>query len=45
MKNEERAHRDAHFQEDLDSLKTSMARIVSLFEQALRNVSGEDPSN
>jgi hypothetical protein len=45
MKNKECAHYDAYFQEDLDSLKASMTRIASLLEQALRNVSGESPSN
>ena len=41
MEDEERAHRDAHFQEELDSLKASMASLTSLLEQALRNTSGE----
>jgi len=48
MKDEERAHRDArdaHFQEELESLKTSVARLTSLLEQTLRNTSGEGPSN
>ncbi|XP_024449452.2 uncharacterized protein LOC112326273 [Populus trichocarpa] len=45
MEDEERAHRDAHFQEDLESLKTSVARLTSLLEQTLRNASGEGPSN
>jgi hypothetical protein len=45
MEDEERAHRDAHFQEELESLKTSMARLTSLLEQTLRNTSGEGPSN
>jgi len=30
MKDEERAHRDTHFQEELESLKTSVARFTSL---------------
>jgi hypothetical protein len=45
MEDEERAHRDAHFQEELESLKASVARLTSLFEQTLRNASGEGPSN
>jgi len=36
MKDEEHAHRDAHFQEQLESLKASVARIASLLEQALK---------
>ena len=44
MENEERAHHDAHFQEELDSLKASVASLTSLLEQALRNASGEGPS-
>ena len=45
MEDEERAHRDAHFQEELESLKASMARLTSLLKQTLRNSSGEGPSN
>eukprot|EP00258_Populus_trichocarpa_P031831 XP_024447850.1 uncharacterized protein LOC112325480 [Populus trichocarpa] len=45
MEDEEHAHRDAHFQEELESLKTSVARLTSLLEQTLRNASGEGPSN
>jgi len=45
MEDEEHAHRDAHFQEELESLKTSVARLTSLLEQRLRNASGEGPSN
>ena len=45
MEDEEHAHRDAHFQEELESLKTSVARCTSLLEQTLRNASGEGPSN
>jgi hypothetical protein len=30
MEDEERAHRDAHFQEELESLKASVARLTSL---------------
>jgi len=41
MKDEERAH----FQEELDYLKVSVTRLNSLFEYALRNVSGESPYN
>jgi hypothetical protein len=45
MEGEERAHRDAHFKEELESLKASVARLTSLLEQTLRNASGEGPSN
>jgi len=45
MESEERAHRDTHFQEALESLKASVARLMSLLEQTLRNTSGEGPSN
>jgi hypothetical protein len=45
MEDKECAHRDAHFQEELESLKTSVARLTSLLEQTLRNTSGEGPSN
>jgi hypothetical protein len=44
MEDEECAYREAHFQEELDSLKDSVARLTSLFEHALRNTSGEGPS-
>jgi hypothetical protein len=44
MEDEERTHRDAHFQEKLESLKASVARLTSLLEQTLRNASGEGPS-
>ncbi|XP_061962423.1 uncharacterized protein LOC133682893 [Populus nigra] len=37
MEDEERAQRVAHFQEELESLKTSMARLISLLEQTMRN--------
>jgi hypothetical protein len=30
MEDEERAHHDAHFQEELESLKASVARLTSL---------------
>jgi hypothetical protein len=42
MEDEEHTHHDAHFQEELGSLKVSMARML---EQTLRNTSGESPSN
>jgi hypothetical protein len=45
MENEERVQRDVHFKEELESLKTSVARLTSLLEQTLRNTSGEGPSN
>ena len=43
MENEERAHQDAHFKEELNTLKDSAARLTSLLEQALRNASSEGP--
>ena len=45
MEDKERTQRDAHFQEELEFLKTSMARLISLLEQTLRNTFDEDPSN
>jgi len=45
MEDEECAHRDAYFQEELESLKTIMARLTSLLKQTLGNTSGEGPSN
>jgi hypothetical protein len=45
MKDEEHAHRDSHFQEELDFLKVCIACIVSLLEQTLRNTFGKGPSN
>jgi hypothetical protein len=45
MEGEERAHRDTHFQEELESLKESVARLTSLLKQTLRNTSSEGPSN
>jgi hypothetical protein len=32
MEGEERAHRDTHFQDKLESLKTNVARLTSLPE-------------
>jgi len=45
MEDEERAHRDAYFQEELEPLKTSVAHLTSLLEQTLRNTYGESLSN
>jgi len=45
MEDKEPTHHDAHFQEELEYLKTSVARLTSLLEQTLRNASGEGPSN
>jgi hypothetical protein len=45
MEGEERVYHDAHFQEELESLKASVARLTSLLEQTFRNASGESPSN
>jgi len=44
MEDEARAYREAHFQEELDSLKDSVARLTGLLEQVLRNTSGKGPS-
>ena len=44
MEDEERAYREARFQEELDSLKDSVARLTGLLEQVLRNTSGEGTS-
>jgi hypothetical protein len=44
MEDEERAYREAHFQEEVDSLKDSVACLTSLLEHALRNTSGEGPT-
>ena len=44
MGNEEHAYHDAHFQEELNSLKASVTCLVSLLEQALRNAFDEGPS-
>jgi hypothetical protein len=44
MEDEESAYREAHFQEELDSLKVSVAHLTSFLKQALRNTSGEGPS-
>jgi hypothetical protein len=45
MEDKERTQLDAHFQEELESLKTSVTCLTSLLEQTLRNTSGEGPSN
>jgi len=45
MEDEERHHRDAYFQEKLESLKASVALVTSLLKQTLRNTFGEGPSN
>jgi hypothetical protein len=45
MEDEECVHHDAYFQEELESLKTSMARLTSLLKQILGNTSGESPPN
>jgi hypothetical protein len=45
MEDEECAYRDAHFQKELESLKTSVACLTSLLEQILGNTFGEGPPN
>jgi oligoendopeptidase F len=44
MEDEERAHRDTHFQEELESLKANMTRFTSLLNQTCGNVSGKGPT-
>lgn len=44
MENEERAHQDAHFQEELNAMKDSVAHLTNFLEEALRNASSEGPS-
>ena len=44
MEIEETACQDAHFQEELNVLKDSIACLTDLLKQALRNFSGEGPS-
>ena len=44
MEDEERTHHDPYFYEELESLKTSVARLISLLEQALKNAFSESPS-
>ena len=44
MEKKEHAHCDAHFQDELDSLKASVGSLTSLLEQVLRNTSSESPS-
>jgi len=45
IKDEERDHHNAYFQEELNSLKVSVVYITSVLEQALKNASGEGSSN
>ena len=45
MEDEEHAQHDASCQEELESLKTSVAHLTSLLEQTLRNTSDEGPLN
>jgi hypothetical protein len=45
MKDKEHAHRDSHFQGELDSLKLNMACITSILEKTLKNISGKGPSD
>jgi hypothetical protein len=44
MEDEESTHRDAHFQEELESLKASVARLTSFLKQTSRNAFSEGPS-
>ena len=45
MEDEECAHSDAHFREELDSIKANMAHIISWIKQTLRHLSSEGPSH
>jgi hypothetical protein len=45
MKNEERTHRNAHFQKELDSLRINKAHVISLLEHTLKNIFGKGLSN
>jgi hypothetical protein len=44
MENEERAHLEAHYQRELESMKNDITRLTSLLEQTLVSKSGEDTS-
>jgi hypothetical protein len=44
MEDEERAHRDTYFQEELESLKANMTRLTSLLNQTCGNGSGKCPT-
>ena len=44
MENEERAHLEAHYQKELESMKNDITRLTSLLEQALVSKFGEDTS-
>jgi archaellum component FlaC len=41
MENEERAQLEAQHQKEVDNLKEEVARLTSLLEQALRDISGK----
>jgi hypothetical protein len=41
MEDEECVHHEAHFKEELESLKTDVARLTSLLEQPRWNASGK----
>jgi hypothetical protein len=45
MENEERAHFEAHYQNELEDDKNNMAQMASLLEQLLRVPSREGTSN
>ncbi|XP_061945039.1 uncharacterized protein LOC133669048 [Populus nigra] len=44
MENEERAHLEAHYQRELESMKNDITRLTSLLEQALASKSIENTS-
>jgi hypothetical protein len=44
MEDEESTHCDAYFQEELESLKASVARLISFLKQTSRNASSEGSS-
>jgi hypothetical protein len=45
IENEERAHFKAHYQKELDDVKSNMARMTSLLKQLPRAQSGEGTSS
>jgi hypothetical protein len=45
MEDEERAHYDAHLQEELESLKGSVTYLTRLLEKTLRNASSKGLSS
>jgi len=44
MENEERAHLESHYQNELESVKNEIARMTNLLEQLLKAKNGEGTS-